>query len=68
MTSLKVWARVVNLDKRGSLADSQKKNLRIDGESACGWLNWNPKSLENNPKNTQKQRPTENQKNAKTEI
>jgi len=27
-----------------------------------------PKSPENNPKNTQKQKPTENQKNAKTEI
>jgi len=28
----------------------------------------NPKPPENNPKNTQKQQPTENQKNAKTEI
>jgi len=35
-----------NLDKRfplatvpGPLADTQKKNLRNDGESRCGWLN-----------------------------
>jgi len=28
----------------------------------------NPKSSENNLKNTQKQQPTENQKNAKTEM
>jgi len=32
---------------------SAKKNLRNDGETACGWLYWNPKSPENNPK-TQK--------------
>jgi len=51
---------VENLVKRGSLAterdalaNAQQKNLRNDGETACGWLYWNPKSPENNPKTQQ---------------
>jgi len=27
-----------NLAKRGPLTSAQKKNLRNDGESGCGWL------------------------------
>jgi len=45
---------VQNVDKRsalvtvrGPLANNQKKNLRSDDESGCGWLYLNPKSLEN---------------------
>jgi len=65
---------MVNLDRRahwplyGSTSQHSEKNLRNDGESGCGWLNLNPKSPENNPKNAQTQQPTENQRNAKTEI
>jgi len=51
-----------------STGQKSEKNLRNDGEYWCEWLNQNPESPENNPKNRQKQQPTENQNNAKTEI
>jgi len=36
------------LDSVGDLlVNTQKKNLRNNGESGCGWLYWNPKSTEN---------------------
>ena len=66
MVNLDNWVPLANV--RGSLGNTQKKNLRNDGESRCGWLNENHKSSENNPKVTKKQQPTDNQKDAKTEI
>ena len=60
-------------DKKGPLTSvwvhqtTLRKNVRNDGEFRCGWLYQNPKSPENNPKNT-KEQPTENQMNAKTET
>jgi len=60
---------VVNLDKRdrlatvrGPLSNTQEKNLKNDGECGCRWLNSNPQSPENNPKNTQNQQTTENER------
>jgi len=38
----------------GPLANTQKQNLRNDGESGWGWLYWNPKSPENYPLKAQK--------------
>jgi len=40
--------------------------LRIDVEHGCGWLNQNPNSPENTPKNAKKAQLIENQKDNET--